>query len=165
MVNLRPLALQELVLVQSIAQRTWPTTFATILSPEQIEYMLNWMYDLAQLEGQLSKGHTFLIAAEEDTELGFAGFELNYVEGPTAKLHKLYLLPEAQGKGLGKTLLFEVAQRARAAGQKKLQLNVNKYNRQAIDFYLRMGFVTLREEVNDIGKGYVMDDFVMELAL
>jgi ribosomal protein S18 acetylase RimI-like enzyme len=165
MVKLRPLALQELVLVQSIAWRTWPSTFATILSSEQIEYMLNWMYDLAQLEGQLSKGHTFLVAAEENTELGFAGFELNYAEGPTAKLHKLYLLPEAQGKGLGKTLLLEVAQRARVAGQKKLQLNVNKYNRQAIDFYLRMGFVTLREEVNDIGKGYVMDDFLMELTL
>lgn len=165
MVKLRPLALQELVLVQSIARRTWPSTFATILSHEQIEYMLNWMYDLAQLEGQLSKGHTFLVATEENTELGFAGFELNYAEGPTAKLHKLYLLPEAQGKGLGKTLLLEVAQRARVAGQKKLQLNVNKYNRQAIDFYLRMGFVTLREEVNDIGKGYVMDDFVMELTL
>jgi ribosomal protein S18 acetylase RimI-like enzyme len=127
--------------------------------------MLNWMYDLAQLEGQFRQGHTFLLATEEAIELGFAGFELNYAEGPTAKLHKLYLLPEAQGKGLGKTLLLDVAQRARVAGQKKLQLNVNKYNHQAIDFYLRMGFVTLREEVNDIGKGYVMDDFVMELTL
>lgn len=162
---IRRIKSEELALVQSIAQRTWPSTFANILSTEQIEYMLNWMYDLAQLEGQLSKGHTFLLATEENTELGFAGFELNYAKGPTAKLHKLYLLPEAQGKGLGKTLLLEVVQRARAAGQKKLQLNVNKYNRQAIDFYLRMGFVTLREEVNDIGKGYVMDDFVMELTL
>ena len=165
MVQLRSLILQELALVQSIARRTWPSTFATILSPEQIEYMLNWMYDLAQLEGQLRQGHIFLVAAEEATELGFAGFELNYAEGPTAKLHKLYLLPEAQGKGLGKTLLLEVAKRARAAGQKMLQLNVNKYNRQAIDFYLAMGFVTIRQEVNDIGQGYVMDDDVMELTL
>ena len=39
------------------------------------------------------------------------------------------------------------------------------YNKKAIDFYLAMGFVTIRQEVNDIGKGYVMDDDVMELAL
>ena len=118
MVKLRPLALQELALVQSIARRTWPSTFATILSPEQIEYMLNWMYDLKMLESQLEKGHTFLLAEENGAELGFAGFELNYAEGPKAKLHKIYLLPEAQGNGAGKALILEVANRARKSGQK-----------------------------------------------
>jgi ribosomal protein S18 acetylase RimI-like enzyme len=82
-----------------------------------------------------------------------------------AKLHKLYLLPSSQGKGVGKSLLLEVTKRAREAGQKSLVLNVNKYNEKAINFYIAMGFVTIRQEVNDIGQGYVMDDDVMELSL
>jgi GNAT superfamily N-acetyltransferase len=165
MVHLRLLAKEELLLIQGIAQATWPSTFAGILSSEQIAYMLNWMYALPMLESQVEQGHYFLVAEEQGYAIGFAGFELNHLEGPKAKLHKLYLLPSSQGKGVGKCLLLEVAKRAREAGQKSLVLNVNKYNKKAIDFYLAMGFVTIRQEVNDIGQGYVMDDDVMELTL
>ena len=165
MVHLRLLDKEELILIQLIAHQTWPSTFAGLLSEEQIAYMLNWMYDLKMLESQLEKGHGFLVAEAEGNAIGFAGFELNHLEGPKAKLHKLYLLPSSQGKGVGKALLLEVAKRSREAGQKSLVLNVNKYNKKAIDFYIAMGFVTIRQEVNDIGSGYVMDDDVMELAL
>jgi ribosomal protein S18 acetylase RimI-like enzyme len=165
MVHLRLLAKEELILIQKIAHQTWPSTFAGLLSEAQIAYMLNWMYDLKMLESQVEKGHNFFVAEEQGDAIGFAGFELNHLEGPKAKLHKLYLLPSSQGKGVGKVLLLEVAKRAREAGQKSMVLNVNKYNKKAIDFYLAMGFVTIRQEVNDIGSGYVMDDDVMELAL
>lgn len=163
--NIRPLAKEKLHIVQSIAHRTWPSTFAEILSPEQIQYMLNWMYSLDMLESQFDKGHTFLLIEGNGIELGFAGFELNYSDGPKAKLHKIYLLPEAQGKGAGKALILEVANRARNAGQKSLLLNVNKYNQKAIVFYNRIGFEEIYKEVIDIGNGYVMDDVVMELTL
>lgn len=163
--TIRQLSKEDLDIVQSIAHRTWPSTFAKILSTEQIDYMLNWMYSLNMLESQFDKGHTFLLIEENGIEFGFAGFELNYSEGPKAKLHKIYLLPEAQGKGAGKALILDVAEQARKAGQKSLLLNVNKYNQKAIDFYLRMGFEEIYKEVIDIGNGYVMDDVVMELKL
>lgn len=165
MITTRSISSEELPKVQSIAHRTWPSTFAKILTPEQIEYMLNWMYSLETLESQFEKSHTFLLAEENGEELGFAGFELNVVEGQKAKLHKIYLLPSSQGKGVGKALIFEVADRARKAGQKSLLLNVNKHNQKAIDFYLKIGFQEIYKEVIDIGNGYVMDDVVMELNL
>ena len=165
MIHLRLLAKEELLLIQKIAQHTWPSTFAGILSIEQIDYMLNWMYDLQLLESQMDKGHGFLVAEEDGAAIGFAGYELNHLAGSLSKLHKLYLLPSSQGKGVGKALLLEVAKRAREARQKSLVLNVNKQNKKAIDFYRVLGFVTIRQEVNDIGSGYVMDDDVMELSL
>ena len=149
MVHLRLLAKEELMLIQRIAHQTWPSTFAGLLSEAQIDYMLNWMYALPMLESQLEKGHGFLVAELDGEAMGFAGYEVNHLEGPK----------------VGKALLLEVAKRAREAGQNSLVLNVNKYNKKAIDFYLAMGFVTIRQEVNDIGQGYVMDDDVMELAL
>jgi ribosomal protein S18 acetylase RimI-like enzyme len=165
MVHLRLLTKEELILIQRIAHQTWPSTFAGLLSEAQIDYMLNWMYDLKMLESQVEQGHNFFVAEEQGDAIGFAGYEVNHLEGPKAKLHKLYLLPSSQGKGVGKSLLLEVVKRAREAGQKSLVLNVNKYNKKAIDFYLALGFVTIRQEVNDIGSGYVMDDDVMELSL
>lgn len=165
MMQLRLISKEELFKVQAIAHQTWPFTFGAILSAEQIAYMLNWMYDLPLLESQVEKGHTFLIAEVQGTAIGFAGFELFYQEGTKAKLHKLYLLPSSHGKGTGKALLQEVANRARTAGQQSLTLNVNKDNQIAIDFYRSQGFVEIYKEVIDIGNGYVMDDAVMELML
>ncbi len=165
MVHLRLLAKEELMLIQRIAHQTWPSTFAGLLSEAQIDYMLNWMYALPMLESQVEQGHGFLVAEAEGNAIGFAGYELNHLAGSMSKLHKLYLLPSSQGKGVGKALLLEVVKSSREAGQKSLVLNVNKYNKKAIDFYLAMGFVTIRQEVNDIGQGYVMDDDVMELSL
>jgi ribosomal protein S18 acetylase RimI-like enzyme len=166
MIQIRKALLKELPIVREIAYQTWPDTFADILSPPQIEYMLKLMYDLKTLESQLlEKGQVFLLAEEEGEFLGFAAYELNYSECPKAKLHKIYLLPEAQGKGAGKGLILEVAERARKADQKSLLLNVNKFNQKAIHFYTRIGFNEIYKEVIDIGNGYVMDDVVMELIL
>jgi ribosomal protein S18 acetylase RimI-like enzyme len=82
-----------------------------------------------------------------------------------AKLHKLYVLPAYQGRGLGTRLLAEAMGRARAAGFGRMVLQVNRYNAGAIGVYRRNGFAVLEEKRTDIGGGFVMDDFVMGRAL
>ncbi len=166
MIEIRKALVEELKIVQEIAHQTWPDTFEGILSSPQIEYMLERMYDLKTLESQLlEKGQVFLLAEEEGKFLGFAAYELNKHEEEKAKLHKIYILPSAQGKGLGKKLILEVSDQAREKGQKSLLLNVNKFNQPAIDFYKYLGFREAYREVIDIGNGYVMDDVAMELQL
>jgi GNAT superfamily N-acetyltransferase len=164
MIQIRKALPEELPIVRDIAHQTWPDTFAGILSPPQIEYMLKMMYDLNTLESQLlEKGQVFLLAEEDGKYLGFAAYELNNSEGAKAKLHKIYVLPSAQGKGIGKKLIREVSTQAKGKGQKTLLLNVNKFNQPAIDFYQYLGFKEAYREVIAIGNGYVMDDVVMEL--
>jgi len=71
------------------------------------------------------------------------------------------LLPETQGKGFGKFMINEIVKIAKSNNQKGIYLNVNKYN-TAKFFYEKVGFTIVKEEVIDIGNGYVMDDYVME---
>lgn len=166
MISIKKADQEELKVVQEIAYQTWPDTFANILSSSQIEYMLKLLYDMKTLESQLiEKGQVFLLAEEDGKYLGFAAYELNYSEGKKTKLHKIYILPSAQGKGLGKKLILEVSTQAKEKRQKSLLLNVNKFNQPAIDFYQYLGFKEAFREVIDIGNGYVMDDVVMELNL
>jgi ribosomal protein S18 acetylase RimI-like enzyme len=80
-------------------------------------------------------------------------------------LHKLYLLPELQGRGLGSRLLQHCEQEVRAAGAHRLILSVNKRNAKAIAVYQRNGFVIAESVVTDIGGGFVMDDFIMAKEL
>jgi ribosomal protein S18 acetylase RimI-like enzyme len=164
MISILSAQLEDLIHVKSIAHRTWPDTFRNILSPTQINYMLDWMYDLKNLENQYKDGHQFYLAEENHNILGFSGIEVNNEPGKT-KIHKIYILPSAQGKGVGKHLFAKIREVAKANDQKSLVLNVNKYNQGAIDFYEYLGFVNIKSEINDIGNGYVMDDYVFELKL
>jgi ribosomal protein S18 acetylase RimI-like enzyme len=73
-------------------------------------------------------------------------------------------LPETQGTGVGKLLFNLVKEKAKENNQKAVFLNVNKYNK-AKQFYEKLGFTITKEEVIDIGKNYIMDDFVMEIEI
>jgi ribosomal protein S18 acetylase RimI-like enzyme len=154
----------EIEIIQSLIQRIWKPTYREILSEEQMDYMLARMYDPLTLRNQMDEGHQFLLLNEDNSPVGFAGFQFDYPEKGTCKLHKLYLLPETQGKGLGKMLIHEVIERAKKAGQQSLLLNVNRYNK-AFDFYKRYGFEIKGEEDIDIGGGYFMNDYIMEYRL
>lgn len=147
--------------IRDIAELTWPVSYKGIISPDQIRYMLDLMYNETKIEAAINDpNQEFWLAEENGKILGFCGIEHGYPEAGFTRIHKLYILPETQGLGLGKILLDQTEKEARKKGNKKLHLNVNKKNK-AFGFYQKLGFVTDYEETIDIGNGYVMDDFVM----
>ena len=165
--TITPATEADLPLIQQLAYQTWPVTFAGILLPEQITYMLELMYSLDSLKQQIDeKKHVFLSAQESDSKqpLGFVSYELDYQQQSKTKIHKIYLLPASQGKGVGRLLIEKVAELAQQHQNDTLSLNVNRHNK-AIQFYERMGFQHVASETIDIGNGYIMDDFVMEKSL
>jgi ribosomal protein S18 acetylase RimI-like enzyme len=166
MIEIVKAPVSDLLHVRAIALETWPKTFADILTPDQISYMLDWMYGIEALKSQvLEKQHVFLLAKEKGKYLGFCSFEVHSTADLKTKIHKIYILPDTQGKGIGKKLIEAVRQIAKENGDSHLFLNVNKHNRAAIDFYEHIGFYEAYKEVIDIGNGFVMDDVVMELKI
>jgi GNAT superfamily N-acetyltransferase len=83
----------------------------------------------------------------------------------TMKLDKLYVRYDLRGRGYGSLLLSHVEERARSLECTRLYLQVNKNNRSAIDAYLRNGFSVSEAARFDIGRGFIMDDYVMSKAL
>ncbi len=161
MITLRKAKEEDIEVIREIAAATWPSTYLDIIGQAQIDYMLEKMYSKGELLKQLMEGHIFLIAEEGENQFGFAGYSIIGHEERVYKLHKLYVLPSAHGKGVGKILINEVFNQVKNAGGSALQLNVNKHNK-AKDFYLKGGF-TIKESVKlDIGEGFFMDDYVME---
>lgn len=164
MIILRKAQEKDIEVIQNIANSTWYNTYADYLSAEQIEYMLDNMYNKGLLLSQFQEGHVFLMAMENNIDLGFAGFSILEAEENSYKLHKLYVLPEMHGRGVGKLLINEVINRVRDLGGKSIELNVNR-NNKAADFYVSAGF-DIKEKVDlDIGEGYFMNDYVMVKAL
>jgi diamine N-acetyltransferase len=161
---IREIKKDEVGLITDLAHRIWPDTFKEILSPEQISYMLNWMYNPNKLAEQIESGHLFFILEENNQTLGFIGLEPAFPSSDTLRIHKIYVLPNQQGKGLGKRLIDHAVELAKKLNLSKLHLNVNRFNK-AVDFYLHLGFVITDEEDIDIGSGYLMEDYVMELEI
>jgi ribosomal protein S18 acetylase RimI-like enzyme len=152
----------EVPLVSELAGRIWRAHYPSIISREQIEYMLALMYDVAQLRRDLSRGVAYELLFDGERAVGFCGYEQI---GGELKLHKLYLEVNEHGRGLGSLLLRHVEDEARRRGVSTVVLGVNRHNAKAIRAYERNGYAVRQELRTDIGGGFVMDDFIMEKKL
>ena len=113
----------DIELIRSIAKVAFPATYSTIISAEQIDYMMEWMYSAKKLQQEISGNITYLLAEVDGRTVGYLSFcpdegaadddgahcgnvpsaaALSAAapgQGRLFHLHKIYLLPEAQGGG------------------------------------------------------------------
>ena len=158
--EIRKASITDYTVIYNIAIPAWDATYKSILTPDQMEYMLTLMYSEDAIAEQIAiKGHQFLLALEDGIALGFASYEVNHLS-ETTKIHKLYVLPQAHGKGIGKALVTVIENAAKKNTNDKIILNVNRFN-PAIQFYLKTGFTNQGVDNIDIGNGYVMEDYLM----
>jgi GNAT superfamily N-acetyltransferase len=164
MYSIRQATVNDVEPIRQIADKTWWAAYSPILEKEQISFMLGEIYSVEKITSQLKNDtQTYLLLEEEGKPVAFAGYSPREEDPEIYKLHKLYCLPETQGKGYGKILINAVAQKTLEAGKHTLDLNVNRYNK-AKNFYEKMGFVVAYEEDIPIGP-YWMNDYVMRKEL
>ena len=161
--EIRPATEADLPLLRDLAQRIWRECYPGIITHEQIEFMLGWMYSEDEIRRQLRADFTWEIVEENGAAIGFLSFSLE--NDGRVKLHKMYVLPELQRRGIGQRLLAHVCKCARALGARDVWMQVNKRNERAIAAYLKAGFRIEREAVCEIGGGFVMDDYLMTCAV
>jgi len=164
-IHLRILDKAELALVRRVADIVWPITFQEILSPEQMAYMMEMMYAAEVMEREYDEGVSFCGVFDGEKPIGYLAWGRSDSAPDTAKLHKCYLLPEYQGKGIGSMMLNKAKVYAKEAGFAKLRLNVNRNNAKAIKAYVRNGFQTVETVDRAIGHGFFMNDYVMEAEI
>lgn len=149
--------------IQNLALVTFPATYSSIISAEQIDFMMDMMYSETVLRRELEGGVTFLMLLADGTPAGFISFGKQDDEG-LFHLHKIYLLPEYQGLGYGREMFLKAEHEMRAQGAKAFELNVNRHNK-ALDFYKKMGMSIDRSGDFDIGGGFYMNDYIMRKEL
>lgn len=155
---------KDIPLIKEIAEKSWRKHYPGIISNEQIEYMLEQMYSEKEVKTHFENpNYHYYLLVDNDTPLGIMGFE-NHYQPNTTKLHRIYLLVEAKGKGLGKFALNFLKEQVKESGDQRIILAVNKQN-PSYHFYISQGFKTYEEGIFEIGNGYVMDDYLMEYFL
>lgn len=176
---------ETIPVIRDLVERTWKAADIAVISPEQVNYMLDLFYNEASLKKQMEDGQQFIVAKEQNKVIGFASYSVypdpgaetlcSQVSGDVKsrtievftnvyRLHQIYMDPDHQGKGIGKLLIGFIINDISFQDAKHLELNVNRYNK-AVEFYQKIGFKIIREEYTNIGNGYFMNDYVMNLAL
>jgi len=149
--------------VSALARVVWQVTYPSLISQAQIDAMLADRYAPERIREQLGDPRqAWWVAKQNHTLTGFA-HALLHASG--CKLDKLYVHPDSQRQGIGGTLLRTVEAWARTQQTRRLRLQVNRGNTQAIRAYVQYGFSIVESRVFDIGDGFVMDDHVMEKLL
>lgn len=170
MFTLREATLHDVALIRSLADGVWQHTYASILSPQQIEYMFDMMYSPDNLAVQMrDKHHQFLIISRNDVPCAYISIE-PLGEG-RYNFQKIYARLEVHGTGVGRYMIEQGIEWVRrrevennTAGSIVVELFVNRAN-PAVDFYRHMGFDIVNTRDHDIGNGFFMNDYIMELTL
>lgn len=161
--TLQRLSAEEIDAVTALARVVWQATYPPLISQAQIDAMLADRYAPARIREQLDDPrHAWWVARQDPMLVGFA-HALRDETG--CKLDKLYVRPDSQHQGIGSALVNAIEDWARQQQARRLWLQVNRGNTQAIHAYEKYGFRIVASQVFDIGNGFVMDDHVMERAL
>jgi len=168
MLIVKQATIADIPLIRQLTFAIWPQTYQYLLTQDQIDYMLELIYSEASLHKQITIGGcTFIIIYDDETPVAFASYAQHPADSETKpsiwKLHKIYILSSQQGKGTGKFIINYIVAEIKKQHATALQLQVKRDN-PAQHFYSKLGFKIIETADFDIGNGYWMKDYIMELS-
>ncbi|NLR90384.1 GNAT family N-acetyltransferase [Flammeovirga agarivorans] len=149
---------QQLKHIEVLAKEIWNEHYVKIIGQEQVDYMLDKFQSFSAMEVQVENGLEYYTLSFNNKLAGYLAFK---EESDQLFLSKIYVLAALRGNKIAKHGMNYVVSQAQQRGKGGIRLTVNKYNEGAIKAYAKMGFEKIDDVVADIGKGYVMDDFVL----
>ena len=152
----------DLALIENMANTIWHEHYTPIIGTEQVKYMLDKFQSANTMQEQIDKGYQYFLINYNDNTVGYLSFEKRE---NALFLSKIYLLKNERGKGIGRTAMEFVISAAKGLSCTKVSLTVNRFNQNSIRAYESAGFEKKGELVQDIGNGFVMDDYLMEKTI
>ena len=146
-------------IIESLAREIWTEHYIPIIGKKQVDYMLARYQSKEAVKEQIASGTLYFLIDEGHSFIGYIAVQ---PRGDELFLSKIYLRSSRRARGYGKKAVQFVETLARERGLRKIVLTVNKNNTGAIRAYEKIGFRNVGSLVQDIGSGFVMDDYAME---
>lgn len=152
----------DLGMTEILAKEIWKEHYTPIIGEKQVAYMLEKFQSVEAMTAQINEGYHYFLIKDNDSPVGYLSYQKR---DDQLFLSKIYVRKDSRGKGFGKMTMKFVMDEARKNACAKVSLTVNKYNYDSIKAYESIGFMKIKALVQDIGEGYVMDDYYMEIEL
>ena len=147
-----------------LAHKIWNQHYVTIIGQDQVDYMLGKFQNIEAISNQIKNGYEYFVIFNQNIPSGY----LALVPNPNDKklmISKIYVDSDFRGLGLGSKLMEFTLETAREGTFECVWLTVNKNNIKTIEWYKSKGFIIKQKIEMDIGNGFIMDDYLMELYL
>ena len=156
-VTVRPAVLDDVEAVVAVGHRTWPATYEPLAGPDYVAMGLAKWWTVEATEPAVRAGR--VLVAEVDGEI--VGMSATGPLDGRMILWKLYVVPEAQGRGAGGALMRALLASA-AEAHDEIRLAYLEGNDHAAAFYRHHGFVEAERETGGHG---IPDSIWMSRAL
>jgi ribosomal protein S18 acetylase RimI-like enzyme len=146
--------------ISSMAREIWSEHYTPVIGKEQVDYMLEKFQSPEAISEQIDSGYEYYLVRKDGQNVGYFALLPAKAE-KKAQLSKIYVHANARRTGVGQRIIAFCERRCAELGLNELWLTVNRHNTGSIAFYKKNGFSRTRKLVQDIGNGFVMDDYVM----
>jgi GNAT superfamily N-acetyltransferase len=160
-ISFKKATLPDIPLIRSLAEKIWWAHYPSIITNEQIKYMLEMMYAEKAITMQMEQHQNYTLIYADGEAVGY--YAVTEKSPHKFFLNKFYIDTTTHRKGIG-TAAFDHIKANDCKGFEEITLQVNRRNIKAVNFYFKHGFVIDYADDFDIGHGYTMDDFFMKLA-
>ena len=165
MINFRKVNDQaEIETVARLALEIWNQHFVPIIGKAQVDYMLDRFQSPGAITDQINDGFEYYLILSDHAEVGYVGL-LPEEQSSRIMISKIYIKNASRGLGIGNATIDFVKQLSAHRNINKIWLTVNRENNDTIEWYLRKGFNIVEDVKKDIGNGFYMDDYIMELTI
>lgn len=148
--------------INQMATEIWNEAYVDLITKEQTEYMLEKYLSPESIMDQIAEGAVYEFITECGKNVGFISYKK---DGEKLMLSKFYILKEYRHTGLAKYSLDYIIKIAIRMKLRSIYLMVNRKNAVAISAYEYLGFTQVKDVDTDIGNGFFMNDYVMELDI
>ena len=153
----------EIKTVAELAREIWAEHYISIIGIAQVEYMIDKFQSENAITDQIrNQGYKYYLIQDNNQPVGYFSIIL---EKDFLFLSKLYVHKSRRGGGIARKALEFIKNIAAENKLGKITLTVNKNNIGPLAAYQRLGFVNKGSIVQDIGSGFIMNDYKMELKL
>jgi len=151
-INIRIWHESDFPIVRKILLDTWLDTYSSFIPDEDINAYLESTYNVEKLKLILENpDNSGFIIESEIKPLGFMRISISKTTN-RFYISSLYVLPEYQGLGLGKSLLSKAMEEAAVRGYTNIYLGVMKQNVKSLRWYKNHGFIFNEELPFQMGK-------------
>ena len=152
----------QIVIIENLAKEIWNEYFTAIIGKAQVDYMLEKFQSKKAITEQIENGFLYFLLKNNENPVGYIAV---IAEDKQLFLSKLYITLAERSKGYGRKAIEFLEQLAIEKKLSKISLTVNRNNSATISCYKKLGFENRGNTVQDIGNGFVMDDYKMEKKL
>lgn len=146
--------------VVDLADEIWRECYKDLLSHDQIEYMVDgYQSGNTVTKRMINEGFDYYLLNNGNNVIGFISV---MKDEDTLAISNVYLLKDYRDKGYIDLLIKKISKKCIGTSISKVEITVNKLNKEVIEIFNKYEFVKKDSYIQDIGDGYTIDNYILE---